>query len=367
MRTILIAHNYTESSFAFMSYYLAHHLAFEGNKVIFISHRPFFRDPFEENIENGQLLIYSWPTESRPVRIKDAFWFAKLYLKYKPTVVISHFVNVNITTIVSKILSLGKVKTFPYYHTLSTQIQQDVSSSTLKRNFKKYRKKLIYKWFADQVICPSDLAREDFKNHFNCSNAIKVINPMRDRFKEKSKIESDFIIVSYLGRLESSKGVIDLINAFLEYKKKFLMSKIVLNIAGSGSQYDQISRLAIDNPIVNFLGALPYNEIDEYLHKSHYTIIPSKFDALNMVGIEAMMNQTPLLISNNTGLASELKDGAECYKFDPMIEEMVMLFERVENNFEKQNEMGIKARETFLKKFKVENYCKVIQKIIEIN
>jgi hypothetical protein len=36
MKTILIAHNYSEVSFSVMSYQLAHHLANEGHFVVFI-------------------------------------------------------------------------------------------------------------------------------------------------------------------------------------------------------------------------------------------------------------------------------------------------------------------------------------------
>ncbi|MFH7013740.1 glycosyltransferase family 4 protein [Flavobacterium sp. FlaQc-52] len=365
MKTILIAHNYTESSFSFMSYYLARDLTRAGNNVVFISHNPFFNKPFKENIGEGELSVYSWPTANRPVKFKDALWFAKLYWRYRPTVLISHFVNVNITTIVSKILSLGKIKTFPYYHTLSTQIQQDVSSSSLKRNFKKYRKKLLYKWFADQVICPSDLAKEDLEHYFGCTKGIKVVNPMKDRFNGKSTLNSDSIVVSYLGRLEPSKGVIDLIHAFLVYKEKFKTSKIILNIAGSGSQHKQIEELIGNDVKINFVGALTYNEIDKYLNESHYTIIPSKFDNLPTVGLESMMNQTPLLISNTTGLSTELEEGIDCFKFNPTREEMALLFERVENSAENQYEMGIKARKTFVEKFGVETYSAMMKKIIE--
>jgi glycosyltransferase involved in cell wall biosynthesis len=365
MKTILIAHNYTESSFAFMSYYLARSLALDGNRVIFISHKPFFVKSFKENLEKGELQVYSWPTEKRPVKVSDALWFARIYIKYKPSVIISHFVNVNITTIVSKILSFGRVKTFPYYHTLSTQINQDVSSSSLIRNLKKYRKQLLYKGFADAVICPSDLAKEDLRMYFNTSNGLKILNPMRDRFIEKTALNSDLIVVSYLGRLEPSKGVIDLINAFLEYKNRFKDSKIILNIAGNGILYKQIEELGIHHTDVNIIGPLSYNKIDDYLNNSHYAVIPSKSDNLPTVGLEAMMNQTPLLISNNTGLSSELKDGVECFKFNPNIEEMVLMFERVENNAQKQYEMGINARKTFLEKFGVESYVEAIKKLIE--
>lgn len=365
MKTILIAHNYTEGSFAYMSYCLALSLANDGSRVVFISHKPFFSKPFKENIDKGELLVYSWPTENRPVKISDALWYAKIYLKYKPSVVISHFVNVNITTIVSKILSLGKVKTFPYYHTLSSQINEDVSVSSFKKNFNKYRKKLLYKWFADLIICPSDFAMEDLEAYFQCKNSVKVLNPMKDRFSEKIAVHSNFIIISYLGRLEPSKGIIELINAFLAYKKKFQMSKTILNIAGSGSQYDEVLKLCNVHIDVNFHGALSYNEIDQYLIKSHYTIIPSKFDNLPTVGLESMMNHTPLLISNNTGLTRELEDGVECFKFNPTLEEMMSLFEKVENNFDNHINMGMEARETYLRKFGTDSYCAVMKKIIE--
>ena len=54
MKTILIAHNYSEVSFSAMSYHLAHHLATLGHQVIFVSHQPYF---FEDQVvkkKNGK-------------------------------------------------------------------------------------------------------------------------------------------------------------------------------------------------------------------------------------------------------------------------------------------------------------------------
>lgn len=110
MKTIVIAHNYSESSFATMSYHLSHHLANLGNRVIFISHHPYFSEKQIIKKGKGEVIVCSWPTEKRPTSIKDFFWYAKLYLKYKPEIVIGHFVGSNITVSVSKILSFGKVK-----------------------------------------------------------------------------------------------------------------------------------------------------------------------------------------------------------------------------------------------------------------
>lgn len=100
---------------------------------------------------------------------------------------------------------------------------------------------------------------------------------------------------------------------------------MILNIAGSGNCELEINKLIINQPDIFYIGALQYNEVDEYLKNTHFTIIPSKVDALNMVGIESLMNKTPLLISNTTGLSHYLKDGEECFKFDATVESITLL------------------------------------------
>jgi glycosyltransferase involved in cell wall biosynthesis len=364
MKTIIIAHNYSESSFAAMSYHFAHHLAMLGNRVVFISHQPYITKELVIKKGKGEIIVLSWPTTNRPTTLNDFFWFAKLYFKYKPEIVIGHFVGSNITVSVSKILSFGNVKTFEYYHTLSTQILADLHNLTLKQRLFFLRKKVFYKCFCDTLICPSELAKNDLNTFFEIKKGIVLINPMVDRFTAKAVLPVDSIIISYLGRLDSSKGVIDLIYAFEAHKNKFPNSKIILNIAGTGSQKKTIEGLLENNGAINFLGGLSYDKIDDYLNKSHFVIIPSKFDAFNVVGIEAMMNQTPLLISNGTGLSKYLTDEKECYKFDPNIESIIELFGRVEHHFELQEQMGVNARATFASKFTIKNYCDTFSKII---
>ena len=364
MKTIVIAHNYSESSFASMSFHLAHHLADSGNRVVFISHHPYFSEKQIRKEGKGEIIICSWPTEKRPTSFKDVFWFVKLYMEYKPDVVIGHFVGSNISVSVSKILSFGKVKTIEYYHTLSTQILEDFGKLSLKQRFFFIRKKIFYKLFCDVIICPSELAKKDLKEFYGIQKGFVVLNPMMDRLKGKTILSLASIIISYLGRLDASKGVADLIFAFEAYKMKCKDSKIILNMAGAGSQGATIRELVKNNPSIFFFGSLSYDKIDEYLNKSHFVVIPSKFDNLPTVGLESMMNQTPLLISTTTGLAQYLTEGKECFKFDPVVESMIELFEKVEQNFKLQEQMGSNARETFITLFNMKNYCNVFSKIV---
>lgn len=365
MKTIVIAHNYSEVSFAGMSYNLARFLANEGHRVVFISHQPYFKEIRKIKIGKNKVIVYSWPTKKRPTALKDFIWYAKIHLKYKPNVVIGHFVGSNITIMVSKFLSFGKTQTIEYYHTLSTQLKTDHHLSGLRRLFLLLRKKIFYNLFCDLLICPSSVAQKDLRKVFKISNSIVVLNPMIDRFKNKNTINDNKITISYLGRLDASKGVLDLIKAFKIYKIENRQSSIVLNIAGTGREESEIMYSINGRVDVNFIGGLDYSKVDEYLQQSDYTIIPSKFDAFNVVGVESMMNQTPLLISYTTGLAYYLEDGIECYKFKACIDDIVKMFHRVEQNHQKCKNMGVNARMKFLDKFGIDSYCEVFQKIIE--
>lgn len=357
MKTILIAHNYSETSFSSMSYHLAHYLADAGHKVVFISHKPYFSEPSSIKTEKGEINLYSWSSEKRPTSLTDFIWFSKIYLKHKPTIIVGHFVGTNISFMVSKLLSFWKVKTYEHYHTLSNQILTDLKKVSLKQKLLFYRRKLFYPLFCDQIICPSQLAKDDLKSFYGAKNSFVLLNPMVDRFEKKQPISSENITISFLGRFDPSKGIVDLIKAFSKYRQANPNSKIILNIAGSGSQEAEIKELIKHNNAIHYIGFLTYDKIDAYLSQSHFTIIPSKIDNLPTVGLESIMNQTPLLISNNTGLTQYLTDEKDCFKFDPTIDSMVTLFEKIENKSDCFDQMSKESRITFLNNFSMKSYC----------
>ena len=100
------------------------------------------------------------------------------------------------------------------------------------------------------------------------------------------------------------------------------------------------------------------------MNQSHFTIIPSKFDNLPTVGLESLMNQTPLLISSATGLADYLEEGKDCFKFTPSVDAIEELFGKIESNTNNE-QMSLNARNTFLNKFSISNYCEDLLKIME--
>lgn len=261
MSCICIVHNYTNETFAGMSYYLAHYLAKSGYNVLFISHRPHFNEPLKINDYPGFIHVYSWPTDKRPTGLKSFLWFIKIFLKYKPEIIIAHFVGSNISVSIGKLFSLGQAKTYVYYHTLSTQNLIDSKNHALKNWLLRSRKKLFYNFFVDKIICPSDLAHRDFikiyENNRNNGKVLIVLNPLIDSFTNSkfTKRNDDLIRISFLGRLDPSKGILELLRGFLKYEEK-KKTRINLHIAGSGSLADYVKDLESKSSNIFFHGHL---------------------------------------------------------------------------------------------------------------
>lgn len=305
--TIFIAHNYSHNSFSSMSKTLAEYLLKRGCRVIFISYRPYFTSPAYIETEHGNILVLSWPTKRRPASLREWLWFIKLYLKYKPAFTIGHFAGSNIVTTASKILSRGKTKTITYYHTLSSQIVLDSPESKLSSFFKKTRKKMFFRLFADVIVCPSQLAREDLEKVYSSQKGKVILNPMQDRYSDKKHPDTSSTIVSYLGRLDRAKGIFELIEAFTLFRNKYPNSNMTLRLAGAGQIGEEIQKITQNMEQILFVGHLAYRQVDDYISGSHFMIIPSIVDNLPTVGLEALMHQTPLLLSNTTGLSKYLK------------------------------------------------------------
>ncbi|NMB64131.1 MAG: glycosyltransferase family 4 protein [Spirochaetes bacterium] len=367
---ICIVHNYTTETFAGMSFHLAHYLANKGFNVLFISHKPQFNDSIKINEYPGFIHVYSWPYGKRPTGLKSFIWFSKLYLKYKPNKLIAHFIGSNIAAMISKILSFWNTHTYIYYHTLLTQNIIDSKYCIIKQRLLFFRKKLFYKMFCDNIICPSEMAKRDFNKLFENNRKISkckvILNPLIDRYNEEKNYEKknfEKISISFLGRLDPSKGVTELLYAFIKYYKEN-QTKITLYLAGSGQLENFVVDLAKKFPNIIFEGHKKYSEVDEFIRKSDFMIIPSLSDNLPTVGLESLMNGVPLLLSTETGLAEYITDGIEGFLFFPSEKGIMEVFKKVENNILSWENLSKNARNTFLDKFTMCKYCNKMLNII---
>jgi Glycosyltransferase len=104
--------------------------------------------------------------------------------------------------------------------------------------------------------------------------------------------------------LSNSKGVPYLITAFRNLKDKY---NIELSLAGNGTgeEKEKILKMANENG-VNYLGNLSQKELAEVFRKSHIFVLPSFYEGLGLVTIEALACGLRAVVTNHSGIKEYL-------------------------------------------------------------
>ncbi|WP_286965781.1 glycosyltransferase family 4 protein [Flavobacterium sp. UBA4854] len=186
------------------------------------------------------------------------------------------------------------------------------------------KQKLKNFWFeklaingAKAFIAPTKFAGEVSKNLFNIKGKeIKTIHyglDLKNFENETSEIfEKDLIL--YAGTLIRKKGVLELPEIFNKVRKVFPNAKLVL-IGGdapdlktnSRSTWELMKNLFTEDDLksVNYLGRIPYDEIQNYIKNANVCVFPTFAETLGMVTIESMAMQKAV-VNSNIGWSQEL-------------------------------------------------------------
>jgi glycosyltransferase involved in cell wall biosynthesis len=154
-------------------------------------------------------------------------------------------------------------------------------------------------FFSDQIFIYSNI---DFNavSKFSNSKAFLIKNGVNTNFfipgNERTS-GNDILFAGGLGK--EYKGL-----KFLEDSLARVDFKYSLVVCG-------------ENPLnlthSNYIGPLSQENFKTQLQKAKMLIIPSRYDAFSINGLEAMACGTPIIITKNCGLAQHLTDGRGCF------------------------------------------------------
>ena len=170
---------------------------------------------------------------------------------------------------------------------------------------------------AQAFIAPTSFAGELSKELFGIKNkVIKTIHhgiELRN-FTNEFNLTYEKGLILYVGTLIRKKGVLELPEIFNKVRKFLPEAKLVL-IGGDSSdiktgtnstwQLMQDQFKDDDLKYVDYLGKIPYNEVQNYIRKANICVFPTFAETLGMVTIEAMAMKKPV-VSSNIGWANEL-------------------------------------------------------------
>lgn len=167
----------------------------------------------------------------------------------------------------------------------------------------KFYKPILNSVVTDRFACGEDAGRALWgsKPFFVMKNAIetedfKFNQSKRDELRKKYKCE-DKIVLGSVGRLSYQKNSEFLIDIFAEYHKKNPKSE--LWVIGEGpleaSVNGRIEKYELDEHVKMFGGR---NDVNELLNAMDVFLLPSRFEGLPIVLVEAQCNGLPCVVSD---------------------------------------------------------------------
>ena len=184
---------------------------------------------------------------------------------------------------------------------------------------------------ADDIVAISDDVKEDVEKIYgvNSEKIVVIYNGLKlEKFEkiEDVELEGEPAIL-YVGRLEPIKGPDILVKAFSIICRKY--SKAFLHMVGDGTLRKKLETLVKSQNLdkkVKFYGYVipPYS----HMKNADILVIPSRYDAMPNVALEAMACNVPIVASNVGGLKNIIIDGKNGLKAKPEpidIAEKIML------------------------------------------
>lgn len=149
---------------------------------------------------------------------------------------------------------------------------------------------------------------ETIPNGINLSNYRDL--PTRGTFRKKFAISNNQKIVLYLGRIHKVKGLDILLEAFARVVAKLQDVKLV--IAGPDDGYLEelerlIKALGIENHVHVVGPVYGIDKLTAYVDADVY-VLPSRYETFPMSVLEAVACGTPVILSENCGVAEYFKD-----------------------------------------------------------
>jgi glycosyltransferase involved in cell wall biosynthesis len=159
---------------------------------------------------------------------------------------------------------------------------------------------------SDIIIATSDIMKNQIVNEYGIDNKKVIVSYPGinlNLFRATSKIKNANKYI-YVGRLDPNKRVAELTELFIILKND--NPDIELTLIGDGPQKNTVKSIIIKNNATSYIHLVSHiepKELPEYYSEANFLILPSKYEALGIVAIEALACGTHVIIPANSGLA----------------------------------------------------------------
>ncbi|MFB6318215.1 glycosyltransferase [Saccharicrinis sp. FJH54] len=229
--------------------------------------------------------------------VRKSIWpLLKIIIKNKPDLILSFHIEPCI--VISILKNLLRLRTTIVLRSINT-LSHAYNNPT--RLIDKY---LVFPLLKTQlqkmnlIIAQSTGMQEDLIMNFNISNQkiITIFNPSVLTSNNPSKLPKSptGVEFTFIGRLETQKGLYDLIEIFDNVIR--INSEVKLNILGTGSLYNDLQNIIRQRNLSRNIRLLGYTEnVGPYIMKSKAVVLTSLYEGFPNVLVESIALGTPVI------------------------------------------------------------------------
>ena len=174
---------------------------------------------------------------------------------------------------------------------------------------------------SDGIICISKSVKKEALSlsYCNCGREMRVIyngvDPERfkpfdyDGIHEVYGVNEGDRVVLYVGLLQPRKGVHHLIKVVRRMLKEYPKLKVLIAGKGEKRYTNYLHRIAKPKDRFKFLGKAPHDRLPELYNLAEVCVMPSIYEPLGNVALEAMACGKPVLAGNTGGLREIIIQG----------------------------------------------------------
>lgn len=127
-------------------------------------------------------------------------------------------------------------------------------------------------------------------------------------------IHQEFV-VGYVGRLDPTKGIDDLIRAWASFRAEVPESEVALLICGSGEVDGRVREYAATETTCHPLGPLTHADLGSVYARCDVVVVPSRSEPWGLVVNEALTYGARVIASDRVGAADDLVTAANGQRF----------------------------------------------------
>lgn len=155
---------------------------------------------------------------------------------------------------------------------------------------------------------------------------------IRKRVRQELSIGDDIILLGHVGRFDDNKNHVFLLELFEVFHREHTNSKLVF--VGNGVTLDRIKELVVQKDLqdsVIFTGSR--NDVNELMQAMDLFIMPSKFEGLPFVLIEAQCAGLPCIVSDTISTNVDITGNVRFLSLKSKVSDWCALIDQMRNAY----------------------------------